>query len=158
MKGRDFRHFTRAVALMLVMNASVAAQTPAGLLSHIQWDQPAVAGQSASQALAFAQSIEYYVRVDANATPGGSANLAPGLILAGVTCAAPVAGVVCIVSLPATLQSGTHTITLTAKSASGESLQSQGVAFTIVPVPATPNGPRIIAQSADGHVRIIEGV
>lgn len=119
-------HSARLVLLLLLLlPVPLAAQT-AGPTSQLVWDQVA-------PTLATAQSYTYRLRADGGPTP---------TVLTGATCTGTASPFPCRVPFPA-FTPGSHTITLTAGNAAGESSPSPVLSFTFVVIPAPPSQPRI---------------
>lgn len=118
------------VALVLLFGVTVQAQSNAGPISKLIWDQPA-------PDLATAQGYTY-----AHYDDGAAASTD----FTGVTCAAKVPAVAqlfdCSAPFPP-FTPGQHTVTITAKNVTGESPKSAVLTFTFVVVPGTPTNLRI---------------
>ena len=115
-----------AMFALLAFTVTAAAQTPVTTANKIGWDQSA-------PTLAEAQSYVYKYYPDAATA---------GVALASVTCAGTTSPYQCEVPFPA-FTPGSHTLTLTASNAAGESAKSAVLAFAFVIIPASPNNLRI---------------
>lgn len=111
--------------LLLGFASSVQAQVVA--TDKLAWDQPA-------PDLATAQAYTYKYYLDAVAT---------GITLTGVTCTSAGTPVVisCKTAFPA-FTPGSHTLTITATNAAGESPKSAVYSFQLVVVPGAPTNIR----------------
>ncbi len=116
------------ILAFLVCASNVYAQNPvAGPTSKFAWTQGA-------DILSDAQGYTYRMYLD----------VAGPATLTGVTCAGTTAPYTCQVLVPSMTQ-GTHSMTITATSAAGESAHSVPFAFAFVAnPPQTPTGMRII--------------
>lgn len=117
----------RRILLLLVLFAvpvSVFGQAAPG--KKLAWDQAA-----SSLAEAQAYTYKYY--------PDGATT---GIALSGVTCAGTASPFVCDVAYPA-FTPGSHTLTITASNAAGESVPSASFAFSFVVIPSSPTNIRI---------------
>lgn len=116
-------------ALLAMVPTTARAQT-ATPSNKLAWDQP-----GPDLATVSAYTYKYY--------PDGGTT---GTALTGVTCLAPVSGSTaagtCSVAFPA-FTPGTHTLTLTASNAAGESAQSAALSFRMVVIPAVPLNLRV---------------
>lgn len=115
------------IVLALVIGLPALASAQATTTSRIEWDQAAVD-------LATAQAYTYRYYADGATT---------GTAFSGVTCSGTASPFVCRVNFPA-FTPGSHSLTLTAANAAGESAQSAAISFTFVVIPAVPSNPRIV--------------
>lgn len=120
------KHIVTALALSLTFAVSAFAQSTAVPNSRIAWDQPNVA----SAAVAQSYTYKYY--------PDGAT---AGIALTGVTCTGT-APVQCSAGFPA-FTPGSHTLTLSATNAAGESPKSATLSFVFVVVPSAPSNLQI---------------
>jgi hypothetical protein len=104
----------------------VLAQAQATNSSRLVWEQP-------NATLAEAQAYTYRYYPDGNAT---------GTSLTNVICAEQNTTITCASDFPA-FTPGSHSLTITALNAAGESSQSAPFMFTFVVLPSTPINIRI---------------
>jgi hypothetical protein len=113
---------------LFVLGLAASASAQAIPTDKLAWDQPAP-----DLATAQAYTYKYY--------PAGAT---VGITLTGVTCltAGTPAVISCRTTFPA-FTPGSHTITITASNAAGESPKSAPFTFTFVVVPGVPSSIRI---------------
>lgn len=119
-----FKRFLATLGIILCFAIVARAQATGG--SKLGWDQTA-------PDLATAQAYNYKYYPDAATT---------GIILSPVTCTLTAGVIHCQAAFPA-FTPGSHTVTVTASNAAGESPKSGILSFTFVVIPAAPGTPKV---------------
>ena len=112
------------LTILFVSITSIASAQPATSKSKLLWDQDAID-------LITANSNIYKIIKDTS----------PPEVLSDVVCTGSTSPFVCSVSFPA-FTPGSHSITITAGNAAGDSLPSAPLAFTFVIIPTPPKNLR----------------